>query len=126
VRVEINQDRARELEAYLDQDDTRVLSGLLLDPAAPQTLRLSVPFQGVQAGTASRGFNGLVDLSFLDLERVEVRELNWGRTGGLIGISAVLAAVAVDAFFDPFDNGEGEPGPGDTDSAIITLLRLQW
>lgn len=126
VRVRVSLDRSRDLEKYLDQDDTRTVSGKILEPGGPESLRLSVPFQGVTAGLASRGYNSLVDIPFLDLQQVEKRELNWHRTGGLIGISAVLAAVAVDGFFDPFDNGEGEAEPGDMDSAIITLLRIRW
>jgi len=126
VRVRVSFDRAVELEDLLDQDDPRELNGTTMDYDEPGWLRLSVPFQGVEAGSARRGFNSVVDISFMDLERVQLREVDWTKTGGLVALSAVVAGALVEAVFDPFDGEEGDGEPGETEAAIIPLFSIRW
>ena len=126
VRVRVTPTRASELENVLDQEDTREFGGVVMDGGSLGILRLSVPFQGVASGSASRGFNSLVDLEFLDVEDIRKREFDWARTGGLVGISAVITVAVLDAFFDPQDDTEGGIEPGDTEAAVIPLFSIRW
>jgi hypothetical protein len=125
VRVQVTRERAIELEEFLDQDDPREFEGEVISDAPPEAIRLSVPFQGVEAGSARRGFNTFVDIPLGDFEGIQLREFDWLRTGGLVGASALVAAAVIEAFFDPFDGDEGGD-PGDIDAAILTLFEIRW
>ena len=48
------------------------------------------------------------------------------RTGGLVGLSAVVTVAVLEAFFDPSDDTEGDMEPGDTEAAIIPLFSIRW
>ena len=125
VRVRVSFDRAAELRDLLDQEDPREVGGIVMGTQYPESLRLSVPFQGVKVGSARRGFNSVVDISFLDMENIHLRKFDWARTGGLVGVSALVTTVLIDAIFDPFENEEGDD-EGGIDAAVITLLKIRW
>ena len=126
VQVRVTRARALELEEGLQQEDTQQFVGVVLDDTSPEHLRLSVPFQGVQAGSARRGFNSIVDLPVYDVELIQKRTFDWVRTGGLVGLSAVVTVAVLEAFFDPSDDTEGDMEPGDTEAAIIPLFSIRW
>ena len=109
-------------------EGVRSLEGKLLEGSTNQTLRLSVPLGKGDPGMASRQLRTTVTLPMADVQRVELRRFEKGRTAALIGGSGAAAYLigkwALDVLDPSSDPNDG--GGGGVDNARLVLFRLRW
>lgn len=106
---------------------TRLLRGRLVEGSSSETLRLSVALGEGDPGLSSRGLRSTVAVPMVEVERVEVRRLEKGRTAALVfggGLGAYLVTEWAFKVLDPSsDTNDGGGGP---DNARLVLFRLRW
>ncbi|HSM59909.1 MAG TPA: hypothetical protein VK849_03885 [Longimicrobiales bacterium] len=126
VRVRVTRGVPLEVGMLPVEQDGGLLRGRLLEGAPPDTLLCSVALASPVDGATDRRLRGTVTIPVEAVETLEVRRLDRVRTGVLVGASAVIAAVLVDAAFDIRGGKEGTDDPGGVDNARITWFRLRW
>ncbi|MDP2955110.1 MAG: hypothetical protein Q8N53_01705 [Longimicrobiales bacterium] len=112
-------------EALLE--GTRSVRGRLVEGSSAETLRFSVALGGGDPRVASRGLRSSVAVPTADVSRLEVRQLEKGRTGALIGASGFVAYLVTKWAFNVLDpSSDPSDGGGGTDNARFVLFRLGW
>lgn len=104
----------------------REMRGTLLPGSSPDTLLFSVVLRNSDPLSPSRPMRGTVPIGMADVERLELRRLDKVRTGGAVGLGAILGLAVLDWAFNVVNSSEvpGE-GPGG-DNARRVFLRLRW
>lgn len=108
-------------------DTERPIRAKLLEGSTAERLLCSVVLGSGDPLSASRGLRGTVSIPIRDVERLEVRHLERGRTAAAVGAGALLGFVVLDWAFNIILPSES-PGeqPGGVDNARIVLFRLGW
>ena len=104
----------------------RVIEGRLLPGSSPDTLVCAVPLSNGEPLAWSRGLRGTVLVPVAEVERLEVRRLQKGRTAAVVATGAVLGLVVLKWAFDvalPTNQGGGEPGGGNNMRSALLQLR---
>lgn len=108
-------------------EGTRSVHGRLMEGSSAETLLFSVALSNGDPRLASRGLRSTVSVPVADLERVEVRHLEKGRTGALIGAGGFVAYIVTKWAFNVLDpSSDPSDGGGGVDNAGIVLFRLRW
>jgi hypothetical protein len=122
VRARVSLTAAQRIAPLIGASDARVLRGRLISTG--DTLIVEVPVvQPADGSGVVQSLHQRIAVPRTDLIELETRQLDRTRTGGLIGIAAIILGVMlVDAL-----NGEPgldtPPGGGGTD-AIVPVFRI--
>lgn len=110
------------------QDETRTFRGRLMEGSSNEKLLFSVPLSGVDPRLADRGLRSTVSVPVADVQRLELRELEKGRTAALIGGGGVVAFFVTRWAFNVLDpsSDSSDGGGGGVDNAGWVLFRLRW
>jgi hypothetical protein len=127
VRVSVDPGAIVQVGGMPLQDGTRTLRGRLMEGSSNETLLFSVPLVGVDPRLADRGLRSTVSVPVADVRRAELRRLDKGRTGALIGGGGVVALLLTRWAFNVLDpaGDDGPPGPP-ANNARWVLFRLRW
>jgi hypothetical protein len=109
-------------------EKTRSLTGKLMEGSTNQTLLLSVPLGKGDPGLASRQLRSSVTVPMADVQRLELRRFEKGRTALLIGGGTVGAYILTTWAFNVLDpsSDTSDGGGGGVDNARFVLFRLRW
>lgn len=127
VRVRIAAQAALPPGTVPRADGTRMVQGTLLRGSSADTLVCAVPLTDGDPIAGSRGLSGTALVPVADVERVEVRHLQKGRTAAVLGAGTLLGLAVVRWAFDvtlPSKQGGEQPGGGN--NARRVLLQLRW
>jgi hypothetical protein len=104
----------------------RVIRGKLLQGSSADTLLCSVALSNGDPLVPSRGLRGTVSVPVADVERLEVRRLEKGRTAIVVGAGALLGFAMLEwAFNITNPNEQGGDEPGGVNNTIV-FFRLRW
>jgi len=128
VRVGVGPQAGVRVGADPLPEGTRSLRGRLMEGGSAETLLLSVAVGRGEPGVATRQLRQTVSVPWGDVERLEVRRLEKGRTAALIGGGGLAAAVVTAWAFNVLDPSPGpsDGGGGGVDNAGVVLFRLRW
>ncbi|NJD09577.1 MAG: hypothetical protein FIB01_03715 [Gemmatimonadetes bacterium] len=108
-------------------DGGRSIRGMLLPESSADTLLCSVALSSGDPLMPTRGLRGTVSVPVAELERLEVRHFQKGRTAAVVGTGALLGLVLLNWAFDVSNpNTVGDDGGGGPNNARIPLFRLRW
>jgi len=127
--VRLTLDRAARVDSAGEAllDDTRTVRGRLVEGSSAETLRFSVALRNPDPLAGSRGLRSTVAVPVADVQRAEVRHLDKGRTGVMVGASGIAAYFLTRWAFDVIlPNKEPGDDGGGTDNARVVLFRLGW
>lgn len=127
VRMTVRPSATIGLGAEPVAEGTRSLQGKVMDGGSDQALRLSVALGRRDPGASSRQLRSVVTVPMTDVDRLELRRFERGRTALLIGGGTLGAYVLTSWAFDVLDpSSDPSDGPGGVDNARIVLFRLRW
>lgn len=108
-------------------DGGRMIRGTLLPGSSADTLVCSVPLSNGDPLTQVRGLRGTVFVPLAEVQRVEVRRFQKGRTAAVVGAGALLGLVVLNWAFDVVNpntvSGDGGGGPN---NARLPLFEFRW
>ncbi|NJD17999.1 MAG: hypothetical protein FIA95_01755 [Gemmatimonadetes bacterium] len=128
VRVTVTPGATVQVGAEPLAEGKRSLQGRLMEGSSSQTLLLSVPLGKGDPGLASRQLRSKVTLPMTDVQRLELRRFEKGRTALLMGggtLGAFLITTWAFIVLDPSSDPNGGGGGG-VNNAGIVLFRLRW
>ncbi len=104
----------------------RIIQGSLLRGSSPDTLVCAVALGDDEPLAWSRGLRGTVLVPVAEVDRLEVRHLQKGRTAALVGGGAVLGLAVLQWAFDvtlPSKQGRDDSGGGNNMRRALLQLR---
>jgi len=108
-------------------DGGRLIRGKLLPGSSADTLLCSVALSNGDPLTPLRGLRGTVFVPLAEVERLEVRQLQKGRTAAVVGAGALLGLVVLEWAFDVANpntvSGDGGGGPN---NVRLPLFQFRW
>ena len=108
-------------------DGGRLIRGKLLQGSSSDTLLCSVALSNSGPLTPLRGLRGTVSVPVADVERLEVRRLQKGRTAAAVTTGALLGFAVLEwAFNVTKPNKEGGDDPGEVNNARVVLFGFRW
>ena len=108
-------------------DGQRVIRGRLLQGSSADTLLCSVALSNGDPLVPSRGLRGTVSVPVADVERLEVRRLEKGRTAIVVTTGALLGFAVLEWAFNITNaNEQGGDDPGGVNNARVVFFRLRW
>jgi len=127
VRVRVSNGVALKVGEIALLESGGTVEGKVMRAPTADTLFCDVLLSDPLDGAASHGLRGTVPIPAGAIASVEVRRLDKVRTGGLVGVSLVLAWAVAKASFD-VQNPNAPPAdePGGVNNGRITMFRLRW
>lgn len=128
VRLTVSPQANIGVSSDLLPQGNRSLRGRLMEGSTGETLRLSVPVARGDAGMASRQLRSAVSVPMADVQQVELRRFEKGRTGAVAGGGLLASYIILRWAFnvlDPSPDG-GDATPPGADNARFVLFRLSW
>jgi len=108
-------------------DTERPIRARLLEGSTAERLLCSVALGSGDPLSASRGLRGTVSIPITDVERLEVRHLERGRTAAAVGAGVLLGFVVLDWAFNILNPSEApNDDTGGVDNARVMLFRWRW
>ncbi|HSW28750.1 MAG TPA: hypothetical protein VLH75_04555 [Longimicrobiales bacterium] len=128
VRVTVTPGAAVGVGANPLPEGTRSLSGKLMEGSTNQTLLLSVALGKGDPGASSRQLRSTVTVPMADVQLLELRRMEKGRTALLIGGGTLGAYLITTWAFNVLDpsSDPSDGGGGGVDNARFVLFRLSW
>lgn len=125
MRVRLTPSSTLPADPAFGPGGTRLLHGRTLPAKSPDTLLLSVALRSDDPRMPVLGLRSAVPIALADLERMEVRRLQKGRTAAMIAAASVVGVVVLDWAFDVTLPGEGRGDPGDVNN-LRRESRSRW
>ena len=128
VRVTVTPSATVGVGANPLPEGTRSLTGKLMEGSTNQTLLLSVALGKGDPRLASRQLRSTVTVPMADVQRLELRRMEKGRTALLIGGGTLGAYLITTWAFNVLDpsSDPSDGGGGGVDNARLVLFRLRW
>jgi hypothetical protein len=123
VRLRVTPDEAERLVEFRLTDD-RLVDGVLVENGGMGlVLDTRVGVNDAQRG--SRAFTQRINIPASEVREVELKQLDWFKTGVAIGATAIGLAIVASAAFGDGEGRDGPPGPDPSDLRVPTGFSLR-